>query len=362
MRRFLVPLHLLTPPSPSGIEARTVDPVAPNSEDHWKNLVRRYQKPSWGAAAWQLTNSVGGYLAVWAAMYFTLSFSYWLTALLAVLAGGLLVRVFIIFHDCGHGSFFGSKAANDATGFLTGLLTFTPYVLWKREHAQHHATAGDLDQRGFGDVPTMTVNEYLAAPWRKRMAYRVMRNPVFLFGLAPLLVFFGSHRFSTSGHAKDESSVLWTNLSLAAMVGGMMCLFGWLPYLVLQVLIMGIAGSAGTWLFYIQHQFEGVHWERTEEWDFADAALKGSSFYRLPRVLQWFSGNIGYHHIHHLSPRIPNYNLERCHEAETLFNEVPAITLLGSLASLRFRLWDEEGRRLVGFGELAEFRARKAAL
>ena len=336
------------------------EPAAEVDGVDWKSLVRKYQTSSTASAAWQLVNSAGAYLAAWVAMYFTLSFSYALTALLAALAGGLLVRVFIIFHDCGHGSFFGSKPANDITGFLTGLLTFTPYVLWRREHAQHHATAGDLDQRGFGDVPTMTVREYLAAPWWKRAGYRLVRNPVFLFGLAPLLVFFAGHRFSTSGNPKDSRSVLWTNLALAVIVAGMIFLFGLVPYLVLQVVIMGIAGSMGTWLFYVQHQFEGVHWERSEEWDFADAALKGSSFYRLPRVLQWFSGNIGYHHIHHLSPRIPNYNLERCHAAETLFNEVPAITLRGSLACLRFRLWDEEGHRLIGFSELEKFRIKPA--
>ena len=356
----------LIPPDPvTSISVTAVDSTQPSIETNeavdWRGLVREYQKPSLGSAAWQLVNSVGGYAAVWALMYFSLGFSYWLTGLLALLAGGLLVRVFIIFHDCGHGSFFASKRANDITGFITGLLTFTPYVLWKREHAQHHATAGDLDQRGFGDVPTMTVKEYLSATWLKRLEYRIIRNPIFLFGLAPLIVFFGAHRYAASGHSKDLWSVFWTNLCLLGMITAMIPVFGLWPYVILQALVMAVAGGMGTWLFYVQHQFEGVHWERTEEWDFADAALKGSSFYRLPRFLQWFSGNIGYHHIHHLSPRIPNYNLERCHDAETLFNEVPAITLLGSLNSLRFRLWDEESRRLVGFGELAAYRASTKA-
>ncbi len=294
-------------------------------------------------------------------MYFALPISLWLAGGLAVVGGGFLVRVFIIFHDCGHGSFFGSKRANAITGFLTGLLTFTPYVLWKNEHAQHHATAGDLDQRGQGDVPTMTVNEYLDAPWWRRAAYRLVRNPFFLFGLGPLLVFFGVHRFTASSNRRDRQSVVWTNVALIALCAGMIFLFGFWQYVLLQVIVMAIAGSAGTWLFYVQHQFEGVHWERTAEWNFADAALKGSSFYRLPRILQWFSGNIGYHHIHHLSPRIPNYNLERCHDAETLFNEVPAVTLVGSMASLRFRLWDEETRRLVGYRELTAYRLARAA-
>ncbi len=328
----------------------------PETSSDWRELVRKYQKSSNARAVWQVVNSVGSYIVMWALMYLTLSFSYGLTALLALIAGGLLVRVFIIFHDCGHGSFVASKKANDAIGFLTGLLTFTPYVMWKREHAAHHATAGDLDQRGHGDVPTMTVKEYLAAPLIQRIGYRIVRNPIFLFGVSPLLVFFGLHRFARSGDPRDRRSVLWTNLALAAAVTGMVLLFGLLPYVILQVFVMAVAGSMGTWLFYVQHQFEGVHWERGDQWDFADAALKGSSFYRLPRVLQWFSGNIGYHHIHHLSPRIPNYNLERCHDAETLFNEVPSVTLWESFRTLRFRLWDEEGRRLIGFRELRAMR------
>lgn len=328
---------------------------------NWKKLVLKYQGASLGAAIWQLVNSVGAYLALWVLMDLALPLSYWLTGALALLAGGLLVRVFIIFHDCGHGSFFASKRANDLTGFLTGLLTFTPYVLWKREHARHHATAGDLDQRGHGDVPTMTVQEYLAAPWTTRLGYRTVRHPLFLFGLSPLLVFFGLHRFTRSEDRRDRRSVRWTNLVLLGVCTGMVFWLGFWPYLILQVFIMGVAGSLGTWLFYVQHQFEGVHWERSDEWDFADAALKGSSFYRLPRVFQWFSGNIGFHHIHHLSPRIPNYKLEQCHKAEALFNEVPAVTLLGSFACLRYRFWDEKARRLIGFRELRAHRARADA-
>jgi omega-6 fatty acid desaturase (delta-12 desaturase) len=347
----------LHPKASSTADSRSaVDPPVSSSTELWKDLVRKYQKSSSSRAIWQLVNTVGAYFAVWVLMYFTLQFSYLLTALIALVGGGLLVRVFIIFHDCGHGSFLASKRANDAIGFLTGLLTFTPYVMWKREHAVHHATAGDLDQRGHGDVPTMTVKEYLAAPLLRRVGYRIVRNPIFLFGLSPLLVFFGLHRFARSGDPRDRRSVLWTNLGLAAMCSGMALVFGLLPYVILQVFVMAVAGSIGTWLFYVQHQFEGVHWERGDQWDFADAALKGSSFYRLPRLLQWFSGNIGYHHIHHLSPRIPNYNLERCHDAETLFNEVPSVTLWESFGALRFRLWDEEGRRLISFRELRAMR------
>jgi len=301
-----------------------------------------------------MINSVGGYVATWGLIYLSLSISFWLTAALAILAGGFLVRIFIIFHDCGHGCFFPSRAANDVAGFLTGTLTFTPYYLWRKEHALHHSTAADLDRRGVGDVPTMTVEEYLAASRWKKLGYRVMRNPVVLFGIAPLLMFFVKHRLplSPEASASERHSVHWTNLAVLGMVVGMSFLFGLIPYLVIQAGIMAVAGAVGTWLFYVQHQFEGVYWERREDWDFVDAALKGSSFYKLPRVLQWFSGNIGFHHIHHLSSRIPNYNLERCHNAEPLFQAVPAVTLFASLKSIAFRLWDERNHRLVGFGHL----------
>jgi acyl-lipid omega-6 desaturase (Delta-12 desaturase) len=321
---------------------------------NWKEMVRKYQTPSLPRGLWQIVNSVGAYIAVWVLLYFTLSISYWLSAGLAVLAGGLMVRMFIIFHDCGHGSFFGSKRANDIVGFLTGVLTFTPYRLWRKEHALHHGTAADLDERGVGDMPTMTVEEYLAAPRRTRLGYRIVRNPLVLFVLGPLAIFLIKHRLPLSPNVSEEDrrAVHWTNLALLVMVVGMSLIFGLLPYLLTQLLILTVATTCGTWLFYVQHQFEDVYWERSEKWDFVDAALKGSSFYKLPRVLQWFSGNIGYHHIHHLSPRIPNYHLERCHNAEPLFNAVPAVTLLSSWKTLSYRLWNEREQRMVGFGNL----------
>ncbi len=324
--------------------------------ENWKEIVMKYQRPSLRRSVWQLINSVGSYVAVWSAMYWSISVSYWLTAALVLLAGGLLVRVFIIFHDCGHGSFFETKLANDVTGFLTGVLTFTPYSLWRKEHALHHSSAADLDHRGTGDVPTMTVEEYLAASRWEKLGYRLVRNPVVLFGLIPLAMFLVKHRLPHSHQAnrRERQSVHWTNLALLGLIVGLSFLFGLVPYLILQVAVIGVAGSLGTWLFYVQHQFEGVYWEREEEWDFADAAFKGSSFYKLPKVLQWFSGNIGFHHIHHLSPRIPNYNLERCHYAEPLFQTVTSIGLLASLKCLTFRLWDERGRKLVGFAHLRE--------
>ena len=267
------------------------------------------------------------------------------------------MRLFIIHHDCGHGSFFKSRKANDIWGFITGVLTFTPYQLWRWEHAIHHSASGDLDRRGLGSVWTMTVQEYLEASRWKRLAYRLTRNPFVLFLIAPFFLFVIRQRFSSKGASRRERhSVHWTNLAIVGMAIGLSLIFGLKAYLVIQLTMVMVAGSAGVWLFYVQHQFEGVYWQRHEKWDYLAAALHGSSFYKLPRILQWFSGNIGFHHIHHLSPRIPNYNLERCHNAEPLFQTVPPITLYSSLKSLTFRLWDEERRRLIGFGHLKKIR------
>ena len=319
----------------------------------WKKIIAEFQRSSLLRAIWQLVNTLVPLTLLWAGMYWSLSFSYWLTLPLAVLAGGFLVRVFIIFHDCGHGSFFKSSLANDIMGFITGLLTFTPYYHWRWEHSLHHASAGHLDKRGTGDVWTMTVQEYLESSRWKRFAYRLARNPLVLFVLAPLYMFLIQQRFpSGKASPRERNSVSWMNLAVFGMAAGMSLVFGLLPYLLVQLVIISVAGSAGIWLFYVQHQFEGVYWERADKWDYTDAALQGSSFYKLPKVLQWFSGNIGFHHIHHLSSRIPNYNLERCHRSHALFQRVKPVTLLSSLKSFTFRLWDEQQRRLVGFRHL----------
>ncbi len=326
----------------------------------WKKVVARYQQPSLAASLWQTVNTLIPYIGLWVLMYFTYKISWWLTVPLAILAGGFLVRIFIIFHDCGHGSFFRSQKANHFLGAITGLLTFTPYFHWRWEHAIHHSTAGDLDRRGTGDVWTLTVQEYLEASIWKKFAYRMARNPVVLFLLAPLFLFLIMQRFSApkAGH-KETISVYATNLALLLMATSLITVFGLKAYLIIQLIVVGVAGSAGVWLFYVQHQFEGVYWQRGDDWDYATAALKGSSFYKLPKILQWFSGNIGFHHIHHLSPRIPNYHLEKCHNAEPLFQTVPPVTLLGSLKSFTFRLWDEQRQRLVGYSHLRAVRRQQ---
>jgi acyl-lipid omega-6 desaturase (Delta-12 desaturase) len=274
-----------------------------------------------------------------------------------------LVRIFIIFHDCGHGSFLRSRAANDVLGFITGMFTFTPHYHWRWEHAIHHASAGHLDKRGTGDVWTLTVEEYLASSRWKRFAYRLARNPIILFVIAPMFLFMVRHRFcSPEANARERRSVHWMNLALFGMVAVGTAVFGFTGYVIIQLTVMGVAGSAGVWLFYVQHQFDGVYWERGQDWDFTAAALQGSSFYKLPRLLQWFSGNIGYHHIHHLSSRIPNYNLERCHKGHPLFQRVKPVTLISSLKSFTFRLWDEQRKRLVGYRELRKMRKNRTRL
>lgn len=336
----------------------------PSNSPAWKQIVLRYQKPSVGRGIWQITNTLVPYVALWCLMYWSLAVSWWLTVPLAMLAGAFMVRAFIIFHDCGHGSFFKSSTANNLLGELTGLLTFTPYYHWRWQHAIHHSSSGDLDRRGIGDIWTLTVQEYLESSRWKRFAYRLARNPVVLFAIAPLVLFLVIQRVPClKAPLKERYSVYWTNLAIGAMAAGLIWIFGLEAYLIIQLTILLVAGSAGIWLFYVQHQFEGVYWERREEWDYAIAALQGSSFYKLPKVLQWFSGNIGFHHIHHLSPRIPNYNLEKCYRAEPLFQTVKPVTLFASLKSLNLRLWDEQRRKLVSYRHLRTIRReqRRAA-
>ncbi len=312
-----------------------------------------HQKPNALRASWQLVNTVGSYLALWAIKSFTLSISWWLTIPLAILAGGLLVRVFIIFHDCGHGSFFKSSRANNFWGFVTGLLSLTPYYHWKWEHSVHHATTGHLDKRGVGDIWTMTVQEYLQSSSWRRFSYRLARNPFVLFIIAPLYVFFIHHRFPLpQAKLRAKASVWIMNLALVGMAFGMSAIFGFLPWLFIQLTITAVAGSVGVWLFYVQHQFEDAYWERGDDWNYVDAAMKGSSFYKLPKVLQWFTGNIGYHHIHHLSSRIPNYNLERCHRSDLMFQTITQLTMWSSLKTLTYRLWDENAKKLISFRQL----------
>lgn len=261
-----------------------------------------------------------------------------------------MVRVFIIFHDCGHGSYFKSKRLNHVVGFVAGLLTLTPYRHWKWQHAVHHGTTGNLDARGIGDVWTMTVKEYQSASWATRLQYRLTRNPLILFGVVPLGLFFIYQRFPyPQASQRDRNSVHWMNFSILLYGIGLSLIFGFWNFPWIQVTITAVSGTLGVWLFYVQHQFEDTYWRSGSDWDYTASAMEGSSCYKLPAVLNWFSGSIGYHHIHHLSAHIPNYHLKACHEAEPFFQQVPEINLKGSLRSLRLRLWDEESGKLVGY-------------
>jgi len=325
----------------------------PVSGATWKAVIAKYQRPSAFRALWQIVNTLVPYALLWVAMYFTLQVSWWLVLPLAVLAGGFLVRIFIIFHDCGHGSFFKSRRANDIVGYIAGVLTFTPYYHWRWEHAIHHGSTGNLGKRGVGDIWTMTVQEYLASSRWNKVAYRLTRHPFFLLAVGPLFMFVVMQRFSArAANPRERYSVWWMNFAIFCMAAALSWVFGIGAYLFIQLIVMAVAGAAGVWMFYVQHQFEDAYWEREDDWDYTKAALQGSSFYKLPRVLQWFSGNIGFHHIHHLSSRIPNYNLQRCHEADPMFLRVKPITLFSSFKTGALRLWDEKSKKMVGFAHL----------
>jgi omega-6 fatty acid desaturase (delta-12 desaturase) len=311
-------------------------------------------------ALWQLANTFIPYVILWVLMIQSVlhGYHYGITLALAALAGCLLVRIFIFFHDACHASFFASRKANQILGYITGVLTFTPFRDWQKSHIKHHGTAGDLDNRGSGDVWTMTVEEYQSAPWTRRLAYRLYRNPLILFGLGPAYMFLVSNRFPKK-HAgkKERRSVLITNVSLLVLIVVASWTMGFWTYVKIQIPVLLAAGTIGIWLFYVQHQFEGVYWARQEDRDQIKVALQGSSHYKLPAPLQWITGNIGLHHIHHMYPRIPNYNLQECYEAIKPLQEVPLLTLGKSLHCLRMRLWDEANQRLVGFSEASKLNA-----
>jgi omega-6 fatty acid desaturase (delta-12 desaturase) len=324
----------------------------------WQGIVSKYAYPETWRSVWQVVNSLIPFLAGWYLMYRSLEIGYWLTLMLAVPTAGFFVRLFIIFHDCCHGSFFSTKTANDRLGLVLGAIVLTPFYQWKHSHAIHHATAGDLDRRGIGDVYTMTVDEYLASPWYKKIGYRIMRSPTILFTIGAVIVFVFTHRFWEKNAGKRErSSVVWTNIAIAAVVGWLIIEFGWAAFLLVEIPILLIACGSGVWLFYVQHNFDPTYWERHAEWEFFNAGMDGSSFYKLPKLLQWFTGNIGFHHIHHLSPRIPNYKLEECHNENPEF-QIEPLTLGRSLKALFFRLWDENEKMLVGWDAIKRYRTQ----
>jgi len=325
----------------------------------WRQALAPYAQPHLGRSLLDIATSVVPYLALSVLMYVALGVSYLLVLAIAIPTAGFLVRTFILFHDCSHGSFLASKRANAWLGMALGLLVYSPFVRWRHEHAIHHATSGDLDRRGGGDVRTLTVAEYTALPWRGRMGYRLFRNPLVMFGIGPIVALVvGPRLVSRSARPRLRRSVIGTNIALAALVGMLCWLAGWRDYLLVQAPTALLTGSVGIWMFYVQHQFEDTYWQSADGWSYADAALRGSSYLKLPKVLQFFSGNIGLHHIHHLSARIPNYNLQRAHDENPIFHQVPTLSLWDGLRAVRFKLWDADRGRLVTF---AEARNRSAA-
>lgn len=328
----------------------------------WYQSTSAYAQPSLGKSVWQMVNTFAPYLLLWALMIFTVQrdYPYWMTLLLALPAGGLLIRIFILFHDCCHGSFFASQRANTLLGYVTGVLTFTPFEDWRLAHNRHHATAGDLDRRGVGDIWTMTTDEYRAASFWRRVGYRVYRNPFILFGPGAALLFLGFQRFCTQGAGQRERrSVLRTNLALVALLVAATWTIGWKTYLLIQLPVIVIGGGLGVWLFYVQHQFENAYWVRHASWDPLKVALEGSSYFKLPKIFQWLTGNIGLHHIHHVRANIPNYNLQRCQNEVPAFHVVKAMTFATSLRSLKLSLFDERLGRPVSFRSLTALGAGK---
>ncbi|MCC2685000.1 MAG: fatty acid desaturase [Paenibacillaceae bacterium] len=321
--------------------------------NRWKKSMALQDKPDWRKSVWQLVNSIVPFLMLWGLAYASLSISVWITIALAIPAAGFMIRMFIIFHDCCHQSFFVSRKANAIVGKIVGMLTFFPYEQWKNEHSIHHATSGNLCRRGTGDIWTLTTKEYAALSVWGRLGYRLYRNPFVMFGLGPLYIFLIGYRVNRKGaRRKERMNTHVTNAALVGLMGLLGWLFGWKEFLLVQGPIFYLSGVVGIWLFYVQHQFEDTYYERADKWDYVSAAMQGSSYYKLPGILQWITGNIGFHHIHHLDPQVPNYHLPHIHESSDELRNVPAIGLQLSLQAFRYRLWDESSKRFVGFKDL----------
>jgi omega-6 fatty acid desaturase (delta-12 desaturase) len=323
---------------------------SPSNDPYWREAMAPYARSDLRRSTVDILTSVVPFLALWGVMYMALDVSYWLVLLISIPTAGFLLRTFILFHDCTHGSFFASRRANLWGGRFFGLLTFQCFTNWRHHHAIHHGSAGDLDRRGTGDVPTWTVDEYYSKPWRSRLGYRLFRNPLVMFGVGPIWsLLIGPRVWAGSKPGKLRNSILLTNVAVLAMVAAACFVFGWQAVLLIEAPLVVIAGTAGVWLFFVQHQFEDVYWENSGAWDYSEAALRGSSYLKLPQPFQFFTGNIGLHHVHHLSARVPNYNLQRAHDENEVFAQVPVLTFRKSLRCSRLKLWDPSSKQLVGF-------------
>jgi acyl-lipid omega-6 desaturase (Delta-12 desaturase) len=328
-----------------------------------KKQVAEYEKSTTKESIWQIINTIGPFVALWYLAYMSLSVSYWLALVPIVFAAGFFIRIFIIFHDCTHHSFFKQRRTNRIVGTAMGVLTLFPFDRWGNEHAIHHATSGNLDKRGTGDIWTLTVDEYLQAPLRLRLAYRFYRNPLVMFGLGPIFEFLLKNRLNRKeAKKKERMNTYLTNVLILALSGLLSLLVGWQAFLLIHGSIFLLAGSLGIWLFYVQHTFEDSYFEENKDWEYVKAAVEGSSFYKLPKLFQFLTGNIGFHHVHHLSPRVPNYKLEEAHTNTPPLQNVPSITFATSLKSLRFRLWDEKNKNFLSFKELKALAKNRASV
>jgi omega-6 fatty acid desaturase (delta-12 desaturase) len=322
----------------------------PSNRPYWVEALAPYAQPCLRRSLLQIATSVVPYLALSVLMYLALGVSDLLVLALAIPAAGFLVRTFVLFHDCSHGSLLPSKRANAYLGMVLGLFVLSPFQRWRHDHAVHHACSGDLERRGVGDVQTLTVAEYRARPRRGQIEYHVLRNPFVMFGLGPIIAMVvGPRLVARDARPRMRKSVLRTDIALAVIVVALCWAIGWRDFLLVWGPAALLAGSVGIWLFYVQHQFEDAYWETAEEWSYADAALRGSSYLKMPKVLQFFTGNIGLHHVHHLNSRIPNYNLQRAHDENEMFHGVPTLSLRDAMHSVRLKLWDEETGRLITF-------------
>jgi omega-6 fatty acid desaturase (delta-12 desaturase) len=338
----------------------------PGTEERgWREIIAPYRNSNAWRSISQLVTTVIPFIVIFYLMYLSFGYSYWITLAISPLAAGFQLRLFIIFHDCCHLSFFKSQKANAIVGSVLGVVVFTPYYHWRFYHAIHHATTGNLTKRlegtivpltvqkymqTNGDVLTLTVKEYVQLSGKQQLLYRLYRWFILFLVVTPLLVFLVMHRLANSqADKRARYSVYGTNLALAVVILILSLTLGFFPFVLITLPVLAMSATVGVWLFYIQHQFEETYWEASPKWNYVDAAMQGSSFYKLPLILQWFTGNIGYHHIHHLNPRIPNYNLQKCHESSEFFGNTKALTLMTGLKSIFFRLWDEDERKMVGF-------------
>ena len=344
-------LTVASPAAPS-VASRLDPPPASREPVYWRKRLAPYARPQLWRSCLDLLTSAVAYLVLSAAMVLSLRISAWIAIGLAPLSAVFLLRTFIVFHDCSHGSFMHSRRANLWVGSVCAMLVVTPFVRWRYDHAVHHATSGDLDRRGIGDLPTLTVGEYNARSPRGRLAYRAFRHPVVMFGVGPLVaMIIGPRLIGRDAPPRMRRSVIATDLVLAVVAAALVWAIGIVGTLIVWLPAALIAGAVGIWLFYVQHQFEDAYWQHTDGWSYADAALRGSSFLDLPRIMHFATGNIGYHHVHHLSVRIPNYHLRRAHEQTPAFSAVPVLTLLDGLRAVRLKLWDERSGRMVTFAQ-----------